>query len=88
MITEDVYKEMKALIAEFENKQPTQEKVNGAYIEVISVKRKYKYNPAFGDDKLCKCGHSYYRHFDTYEKMDNVGCKYCGCHHFEEAEKV
>jgi len=36
------------------------------------------YNPDFGDDKLCVCGHTYYRHFDTYDDMEPVGCKYCG----------
>lgn len=35
------------------------------------------YDPNFGDDRLCKCGHPYYRHFDTYEGMSPVGCKYC-----------
>lgn len=37
------------------------------------------YDPAFGDEKECRCGHPYYRHFDTYERMGPVGCKYCGC---------
>jgi hypothetical protein len=35
------------------------------------------YDPKFGDDRLCLCGHPYYRHFDTYEEMAPVGCKYC-----------
>jgi hypothetical protein len=39
------------------------------------------YDPAFGDDKKCKCGHSYYRHFDT-----AVGCIYCPCRNFEEVK--
>lgn len=44
-----------------------------------------EYDPAFGDDKLCECGHTYYRHFDPYENMDPVGCKYCyqGDHYSE-----
>lgn len=36
------------------------------------------YDENYGDKKLCKCGHPYYRHFDTYDDMKNVGCKYCG----------
>ena len=44
------------------------------------------YNPNYGDERLCKCGHSYYRHFDTYENMAPVGCKYCRCYEFEEEE--
>lgn len=35
------------------------------------------YNPKYGDDRICVCGHAYYRHFDTYESMYAVGCKYC-----------
>src|SRR5438552_3968558 len=38
-----------------------------------------KYDPTFGDEKVCVCGHPYYRHFDTYEEMRPVGCKYCSC---------
>ena len=42
-----------------------------------------KYNPKFGDDRECECGHPYYRHFDTYEDMEACGCKYCGCYEFK-----
>lgn len=35
------------------------------------------YDPAFGDNRLCLCGHEYYRHFDAYDNMSPVGCKYC-----------
>lgn len=45
------------------------------------------YNPNYGDDRLCVCGHPYHRHFDPYENMENVGCKYrgsCGCEGFVE----
>lgn len=45
---------------------------------------KEEYNPEFGDNKLCICGHPYYRHFDPYEDMYPVGCKYCNCHKFEQ----
>lgn len=37
------------------------------------------YDPQFGDERECACGHSYRRHFDTYANMRPVGCKYCGC---------
>lgn len=42
------------------------------------------YDPNFGDCKLCKCGHQYHRHFDSYENMSPVGCKYCRCNVFQE----
>ena len=45
-----------------------------------------KYNPAYGDDRICKCGHPYYRHFDTYDNMDPCGCKYCNCYDFVERD--
>lgn len=44
----------------------------------------HKYNPAYGDNRICKCGHPYYRHFDTYEDMEACGCKYCACDSFVE----
>lgn len=30
----------------------------------------------------CKCGDPYYRHFDSYDNMAPVGCKYCECDTF------
>jgi hypothetical protein len=53
-------------------------------LEVVGVLKQY--NPDFGDDKICECGHTYYRHFDTYEGMAPVGCKYCGCKEFKLKE--
>jgi len=47
------------------------------------------YDPHFGDARICECGHPYYRHFDTYEDMAPVGCKYCHhdqCEEFKEKE--
>lgn len=52
--------------------------------EVITVVRKY--NPEYGDDRTCECGHPYYRHFDSWYDMDDVGCKYCQCFDFKELE--
>lgn len=40
-----------------------------------------RYDENFGNDRLCTCGHPYYRHFDTYDDMRPVGCKYCYCEH-------
>lgn len=42
------------------------------------------YDAKIGDDKICECGHAYYRHFDTYDDMRPVGCKYCCCNKFTE----
>ena len=55
------------------------------YLEKIVVVRRY--NPNYGDDRICRCGHSYGRHFDPYEGMEPVGCKYCGCYEFVEQGK-
>ena len=41
---------------------------------------KLVYNPKYGDDRECICGHPYYRHFDSYEDNEPVGCKYCSCY--------
>lgn len=42
------------------------------------------YNPKFDSENApaCACGHSYERHFDSYEDMAAVGCKYCNCYHY------
>lgn len=57
------------------------------YIITERVIVDYAYNPAYGDERICACGHTYYRHFDPYEKMEAVGCKYCQCLTFiEKAE--
>lgn len=53
-------------------------------VEVVTVETVRHYNPDFGDDRVCQCGHSYYRHFDPYEEMRAVGCKYCRCYDFVE----
>jgi hypothetical protein len=55
------------------------------HTEVVT---KYKYNPNYGDDRVCECGHPYYRHFDTYEDMLAVGCKYCGCWVFKTEDSI
>lgn len=52
----------------------------------INTAKEATYNPDFGDDKLCRCSHTYYRHFDTYEEMSPVGCKYCPCRKFDEVK--
>ena len=55
-------------------------------LEVIGVLKEY--NPDYGDDRLCECGHAYYRHFDSWEGMAPVGCKYCKCDEFVPAEET
>jgi len=56
------------------------------YLEDIEIKKVPKYNPNYGDDRICKCGHPYHRHFDSYEDMYPCGCKYCQCYDFKERE--
>lgn len=57
--------------------------VEPPYIAVTVTTIEKKYNPKYGDDRMCECGHSYYRHFDTYEDMTSTGCKYCSCVEFK-----
>lgn len=47
-----------------------------------------RWNSEYDQDAICECGHPYYRHFDTYEDMSDVGCKYCECHTFILAKDV
>jgi hypothetical protein len=51
---------------------------------VFVVGPEQQYDPDFGDNRECECGHSYYRHFDSYEDMYPIGCKYCRCRTFKE----
>ena len=45
------------------------------------------YNPKYGDNRVCVCGHVYDRHFDPFEEPEDaaVGCKYCSCYTFIES---
>ena len=54
------------------------------YIEEQEIIIHRRYNPNYGNNRLCICGHVYYRHFDSYTDMENVGCKYCSCGDFKE----
>ena len=54
------------------------------HIVVEHIVVEHKYNPKYGDDRVCECGHAYYRHFDSYEDMYPCGCKYCDCYTFVE----
>ncbi len=58
------------------------------YLEETETTIVRKYNPDYGMDRVCNCGHPYYRHFDSYESNDPVGCKYCDCYTFEEAVDI
>lgn len=57
---------------------------NAPYIIKVKVITEKHYNPNYGDNKKCKCGHSYEKHFDSYENMSPLGCKYCDCNNFKE----
>lgn len=58
---------------------------NEPYLKYTVIQKKY--NPNYGDNRMCICGHSYYRHFDSYENMEAIGCKYCCCNEFIEDTK-
>ncbi len=88
MITKETYGLMKKLVDAYESGVCIDN--SGPYICSYVITIDSEYNPNYGDDKVCKCGYSYYRHFDSqrrslYEDMDSIGCKYCGCNHFELA---
>jgi hypothetical protein len=51
---------------------------------VLNWKLPKPYDPAFGAERECKCGHPYYRHFDSYAENEPIGCKYCGCPAWEQ----
>jgi hypothetical protein len=58
------------------------------YIETKTIKVEFSYNKDYGDDRMCICGHPYYRHFDSFDDNNApVGCKYCMCYEFKEDAK-
>lgn len=77
---------IKAKVNKSVDEEMTEEK---PYITETITMQKKKYNPNYGDNRMCVCGHTYYRHFDAWNDMEAVGCKYCGCQEFveEESEK-
>jgi len=59
------------------------------YIVRLHTRRfgKIMYNPNYGDDRICECGDPYDRHFDSYEDIYPIGCKYCDCVEFKEKKE-
>jgi hypothetical protein len=52
----------------------------------LQFRIKHAWNPEYDQGAECECGHSYERHFDSYENMSPVGCKYCCCGDFHPKE--
>jgi len=50
------------------------------YIEKTVIEKHW--NPDYDQSAICTCGHIYGRHFDSYDHMSNIGCKYCDCMEF------
>ena len=62
--------------------------VSSPYLEGLIITKEKDYNSNYNENEECECGHSYHRHFDSYEKMASVGCKYCQCYHFTPKKLV
>ncbi len=60
------------------------QKAEQPYLITTRITEEKHYNPKFGDNRICECGHVYYRHFDSYEDNEACGCKYCDCYEFIE----
>lgn len=54
---------------------------------LLRVRTEKVWNPAYDQEARCTCGHAYERHFDSYDDMANVGCKYCECPEFRPEER-
>lgn len=45
------------------------------------------WNPDHDQYANCaQCDHAYARHFDSYEDMEPIGCKYCHCQTFQDKD--
>jgi len=52
----------------------------------IGIQLDRMWKPGHDQEALCLfCEHMYYRHFDSYEDMEPIGCKYCDCEVFVDA---
>lgn len=58
----------------------TESKKEPPYLDRVVVEKVW--NPRYDQEAKCKCDHPYERHFDSYDDMRNVGCKYCECADF------
>lgn len=74
--------DLKGFIEASSSESPRMESIEFSFSMVSS------YNPKFGDDIDCVCGHPYERHFDSYEGMEPVGCKYCACSSFIKKKEL
>ena len=81
--TEHLLSKFYSIIKDFES---TLSDTDKPYIEELNVRMRY--NPKFGDDRKCICGHSYARHFDSYDNMEPCGCKYCDCYCLVEQDST
>jgi len=63
---------------------PIERGSNHPYLVEYKIETIRSYNPEYGGNRICKCGHPYDRHFDSYNGMEDIGCKYCRCRDFEE----
>lgn len=77
-VKEGYFGELSISVINNKNKKDT------PYLDELVIGINKGYNEDYGDDRICECGHSYYRHFDSYEDMEACGCKYCGCYEFKE----
>lgn len=68
------------------SKLRAEELKNQSYLYKINIKVEEEklYNKSYGDERICECGHSYEKHFDSYCNYWAVGCKYCECDDFVE----
>lgn len=63
------------------------------YLIQTKIIKTRHYNKNYGNERICRCGHTYYRHFDSYPDYDGntmapIGCKYCTCYVFREASNI
>lgn len=52
------------------------------FIEEPQTKIVRRYNPEYGDEELCECGHPYKTHFDSTGL--HIACYHCDCEGFVE----
>lgn len=85
-VSQETYELAQKIVLQYERKLKPDK--NEPYLKVVEITITSHFNHEYDEDKECKCGHPYYRHFDSYERMEACGCKYCGCYEFELNEEI
>ncbi|QGH79455.1 hypothetical protein SEA_LIMPID_144 [Streptomyces phage Limpid] len=75
---------VKNILLNYESSSVSELRRIGEVVNELEIEIARMWDENHDQDALCKCSHPYHRHFDSYEDMYPIGCKYCECDTFEQ----